>query len=460
MKDTFEKKAELGQVWTPNDIAVRMARLAVSFCDAPPKLVVDPACGPATFSKAMYSIIKSDVKYISYDIDERWAAYTRKFFDSAEIRGDVLVKDYLRDWKKKLSADLLIMNPPYIRQEKIKDIDKDFYLKKVGQEFGFQLDRRSNLFVYFFAKALRDVRAGGIICAIVYDALDNTRYGVKALDLIHRHCEVLHQERIKTPFENTLIDATIVVLKVRAIPLDGVQASFTHLEKGFARLGELVDVRRGLGLAHRSAFEASTQDSYYEYSKIFISKQRKIEGLSFKSCDVQERAYLFEDEADIPRQLQKELKRRLESVGAKDFRFTHRVASSPIIFNYYIRNHPRHLLNVSKIPASDNFYLITPKFLSNKATWLLLNTTHYLNCLLSAARSQGNGLKKLQLYEYKEAVVPDWRLLSSKEIIQLNKTAERLCRINTTAGTVIRKSADELLSSFDLGRAMHAKAVA
>ena len=458
MKAALERDSELGQVWTPDAVASRMAELALSFYDIPPKLIIDPACGPATFSRALSLLLKSDTKYLSYDIDKRWADYTKKFFETSKLHNDVFVKDYLRDWSKKPAADILIMNPPYIRQEKIPEIDKNFYLEKIRKELGVQLDRRSNLFVYFFAKALKDVRAGGIICAIVYDALDNTKYGAKAQELIRHHCEILHQEKAKAPFEDTLIDATILVLKVRPAPLDVIPVCFSAPGKGFARLGDLVDARRGLGVAYRSAFKANAEDSYYQYAKVFVSKQRKIEGLFFKSRDVQERAYLFEDEAEIPGQLQKELLRKLEELGAKELRFTHKPATSPIIFNYYIRNHPRHLLNVSKVPASDNFYLITPKTISNKAAWLLLNTTHYLDCLLNAARNQGNGLKKLQLYEYKETIVPDWRLLSSKEISCLNKKADELCKIKPGISTSIQKCADKLLGGFDLWGAVSEKA--
>jgi hypothetical protein len=108
-------------------------------------------------------------------------------------------------------------------------------------------------------------------------------------------------------------------------------------------------------------------------------------------------------------------------------RFEIEGVAGPILFNYYIRKSPRHLWNASNVAVADNFYVSAPTDgFPAEVAWLLLNADKYLEPIVSASRNQGNGLQKLQLFEYKNVVVPDWRLLPGKEVAKLLRLSRTL----------------------------------
>ncbi len=126
MKQDLKRRPELGQVWTPEKIALDMAKAALS---AHPEIksVLDPACGPATFSKALYGAGATDITLSCYDVDKRMTGTTAKANKEYGFMGTVRCKDYLSDTKLAAKFDLVIMNPPYIRHEIIPQDKKEAY---------------------------------------------------------------------------------------------------------------------------------------------------------------------------------------------------------------------------------------------------------------------------------------------------------------------------------------------
>ncbi|CEA14528.1 Eco57I restriction-modification methylase domain-containing protein [Methanobacterium formicicum] len=74
--------------------------------------------------------------------------------------------------------DIVIGNPPYVRQEKIKEIKP--YLKKNYKVYTGVAD----LFVYFFEKGLNLLKDSGMFAFICSDRFTNTNYGQKTRKLI------------------------------------------------------------------------------------------------------------------------------------------------------------------------------------------------------------------------------------------------------------------------------------
>jgi hypothetical protein len=65
-----------------------------------------------------------------------------------------------------------------------------------------------------------------------------------------------------------------------------------------------------------------------------------------------------------------------------------------------------------------------------------MNSDEYLDRLVAAARNQGNGLKKLQLYEYRQVLLPDWRILPKRTISAMQKVATALIKDEADYKTV------------------------
>ncbi|MHB1909354.1 MAG: Eco57I restriction-modification methylase domain-containing protein [Nitrososphaerales archaeon] len=68
--------------------------------------------------------------------------------------------------------NLIVMNPPYVRQEAIPEKSKTYYSDHYG------LDKKSDLFAYFLVRALNLLSAEGIVSAISSDKWMETGYGL------------------------------------------------------------------------------------------------------------------------------------------------------------------------------------------------------------------------------------------------------------------------------------------
>lgn len=408
----------LGQVWTPDDIALDMARQALRFGGVF-RQVLDPASGPGTFSKALHRAGLENAVLTCYDIDTRMAHATRNENRRLGFSGVTHCDDYLLAPSGAASFDLVIMNPPYVRQELIPVEKKQRYHQYLSDVFQCRIDRRSNLFVLFLLKAMADLAPGGVLCAIVYDAVTHTAYGKSAMALLELYGQKLTEQPIKAPFEGVLVDARILVFKKRnkvdlvAAPVSG------HADDVLVPLEQLLAVRRGTAMPRRKSYLASLDDPFYDQSAPFFIKQATLDGLVIKP-DTQ--AYFSGDEA-----LLAWLGARAHSQGHKLGKAQLRPVRAPIAFNYYIRKAPRHLWNAPDVALADNFYAShTTGGFPAQAAWLLLNSDAYLERLVAAARNQGSGLLKLQLYEYKQVRVPDWRNLPASALRAVVAAANQL----------------------------------
>lgn len=90
-------------------------------------------------------------------------------------------------------------------------------------------------------------------------------------------------------------------------------------------------------------------------------------------------------------------------------------ATGNFIFNYYLRNNIDFIYNPNKFLSSDNFYILNIKD-NELANFSILNSSFTRLNTLSNSRSQGNGLRKIQLYEFKEVKVIDAKKLSEPTI--------------------------------------------
>lgn len=435
------RRADLGQVWTPAEVALRMAKMAL---EAAPnaKYILDPACGPGIFSSALIGAGGKSLEMTCYDVDKIMQGTTIKQNRVLGIRGDTKLADYLADETLAGIFDLVIMNPPYIRHETILPSKKQGYHKYLSGYFGLNLNKRSNLFVLFLLKSIVDLKPEGVLCAIVYDAITQAKYGEDALRILNQHAQCLVCQPVKEPFDDVLVDAQILIYKKRFKPLDQSKAIKQKLENGLVPLKHLLSSRRGTGFSPRKLFLASSSDSFFDSSEPIFIKQSTLSGLV---VEADQRAYLFEKEAINPIEVDQWLVSRAEALGMRPPNQKAYPVKGPIVFNYYIRNAPRHLWNPKNVAISDNFYVSTcNNDFPNEVAWLLLNSEEYLGRLCQGARSQGNGLLKLQLYEYQNVAIRDWTVIPKEEILVISKLALSLIANNSKQG-VVRQSADKVV---------------
>lgn len=113
-----------------------------------------------------------------------------------------------------------------------------------------------------------------------------------------------------------------------------------------------------------------------------------------------------------------------------------------ILFNYYFRNNPRFILNEDNIATMGNYYNIScPSTMYE--TLALLNSSLTRCALLRYSKSQGRGLRKIQLYKFNQIPVLPLEKFTSGELTILKKLGKLLANnqdaINEIDGVVLKR---------------------
>jgi len=463
------RNTELGQVWTPEKIAIKMAKIILEQTKTIKKLkILDPAVGPATFSNALFEVgllKKGKNSIVNYDIDKTWVKHTNSFTNKNEIKSENINKNYLlSNHEDSGKFDVVIMNPPYIRHEKIEKYLKDIYIERFEKEFDCKIDGRSNLFVYFILKAIQDLKTGGILCVIVYDGIENTKYGKQLVEILEQHMEVIKLEKTKMPFDDVLVDAVIITGKKRShikLKREIIVNSSKNDRKKFTYLKDIIDIKRGTELINNKLFLAEENEPYFAFAKDFFKKQSKLKRLIIPNT-WSKKAYVFDNNEKAPKGFKdwiekkgrdlidnkiiesyKTLENHLKNKGNEWYK--HKTITGDIVFNYYFREDIKYLLNPTNITISNNYYAINPLHIEKEIAWLLLNTDLYKNSVMKNSRPQGNGLSKIQVYEYKNSIIPDWRFLNLETIAILRDIAIKYIE---TEESILLKNANSIVENY------------
>jgi hypothetical protein len=361
------------------------------------------------------------------------------------------------------SYDFAILNPPYLRQEWIGK--KRIYQKLFATKYGVKVPGTSNLYVYFLVKAILDLKPGGRLACIVYDSWQSTLYGRWLQDFLRNSCNDVSVEPVSNlPFAGRLIDATIVYCTRSSGAGDGFKfienKKFCEALQGLKAIDEIFETKRGLRLKQADFFMSDISLSHLDGGTPFVKKVNLIDGYDVSSSHA-ETALLLR-KAEINEQVEKELNKRLSLVTnvseknvpiltwyrerPNDWKYHAAPPVAPLLFNYYIRNRPKHIHNPNRA-YSDNFYGSIPRSDRVPAlAWLAaLNSTLSSIGVMDEARNQGAGLAKLQLFEYRAARVVDLNNWDSRDVELMGELGSKL--ITYPRSDEVIKSIDELVHS-------------
>jgi hypothetical protein len=118
--------------------------------------------------------------------------------------------------------DIIVMNPPYIRQEKIDKQDKEHYVKI------YFLDRTSDIYAYFMVRALKLLKDGGAAAIISSDKWLEVGYGLKLQERLKPHILAVYGQRMRSFTAD--VNTVITVLKKDKLP-DDHPIQFIYLSK-------------------------------------------------------------------------------------------------------------------------------------------------------------------------------------------------------------------------------------
>ena len=465
----------LGQVFTSAILAKFMIGLLKDTLKQNSS-ILDPCIGPNTFFKAMSENFSNcNLKGIEIDIN-LITEEIKKFYESPNRS---LINGSFFDLPFSEMFDLIIQNPPYVRQELLADgaNSKENIRYNVSSILS-TIPSQSNLYIYFLLKSILHLKDGGVMVAVIYDSWLYSSFGkfLKESFLKLGHLESIYHFK-KSAFDNVEIGATVIKFvkeknhkkSISYYPLNdlndlktynGLNANCLKLKQQelltysfnnhsiinfksspFKELKTIVSqpIQRGT---------SAVVNSHFIFSKNELPELKPIvkDVSQIKTYTVnQENAYILAVNGSISN----ETKQYLESVKneilktpaqkfiavkrdietKRDWYKINLKATGNFIFNYYLRNNIDFIYNPNKFLSSDNVYILSIKD-NELANFSILNSSFTRLNILSNSRSQGNGLRKIQLYEFKEVKVIDINKLSEQTIQKLELLGKELMNVS------------------------------
>lgn len=432
------KSQALGQVFTEPSLSKRMVYDLGITKNSIDVSVLDPCVGPYTFPRAIRELCGESIQVTAFDIDPEMCQECERQNSGFSFR--VNCEDYLLSHATKL-YDFAVLNPPYVRQEWIRE--KSLYREHFSKKLGINIPGTSNLYVYFIVKSILELKHGGKISCIVYDSWQSTIYGQWLKNFLNTNTSKWRAEAAPPlPFEGRLIDATIIYAE-RGAPSKSKEGPGPKIQniKSLNTIDELFETRRGLRLKQANFFMTTFDSSKSGAATQFVKKVSRIPGYVVPR-EHPEAAFLWNEDQGTEETL-KVLLDRIEEANKNPTRNTSiltwykdrpsswmrhsKAPTAPIIFNYYLRNRPKHIGNPSDVAYSDNFYGLTPRSLTSHQAWLAaLNSTISAIGILSRSRNQGAGLAKIQLFEYRASEVLDIQTLAPEFLEKLDALGSKL----------------------------------
>ena len=438
--------------------------------------ILDPCIGPNTFFKAMSENFSNcNLKGIEIDIN-LITEEIEKFYVSPNR---TLINGSFFDLPFSEKFDLIIQNPPYVRQELLADgaNSKENIRYNVSSILS-TIPSQSNLYIYFLLKSILHLKDGGVMVAVIYDSWLYSSFGkfLKESFLKLGHLDSIYHFK-KSAFDDVEIGATVIKFvkdknhkkSISYYPLNDLNdlRTYNGLNANCLKLKQqelltysfnnhsIINFKSSLFKELKTIVSQPIQrgtsavvNSHFIFSKNELPELKPIvkDVSQIKTYTVnQENAYILAVNGSISnetKQYLESVKNEILKAPAQKFIAVKRdietksdwykinlKATGNFIFNYYLRNNIDFIYNPNKFLSSDNFYILNIKN-NELANFSILNSSFTRLNTLSNSRSQGNGLRKIQLYEFKEVEVIDINKLSEKNIKKLELLGKELMNVS------------------------------
>lgn len=434
---------DLGQVFTSKEIALFMVSQFNLNRNA---RILEPCFGAGAFLNAC-----RDKGYISIEgceIDKELYSVVKEEYPEYTL----FCRDFL-SFDPTEKYDGIIMNPPYIRQEKIDDlatygITKEYLRKKT---IFSALPSTANLYMYFLIKAVDLLKDNGQLIVIFPSSWMQARSGSKFKELLLTNSVLTDEIYVSGEvFEkNVLVD--VVILKLIKGKQNKIRKKTTFMELIDGKLVEKEQydnklsftlnvpfetystIRRGLTTGWNKMFINPNipSESSKGFVKKIISTPKSIVGYNTYSAitdnllmisdgeiletEISEYIHLFEsllEKEKKPKTLYEKKKRSKEWYTLKP------IDSDGILFSYFVRNDMKFVMNTINAVVRDNFYIIYPK-INKYLMFALLNNYYTYYQLEIMGKKYGAGLLKIQRYDIENLKFIDINKLSNEDMQEI-----------------------------------------
>lgn len=434
---------ELGQVFTAPAVADYMVGLFSIPKDA---RILDPCFGGGAFLRALAKAGRKNV--VGYEIDSYWHEKTAAEFPDYRLR----CCDFLRvDTSSKFSG--IIMNPPYIRHEKINDlsaygISKD---RLFTDPLFCDLPKTANLYMFFILKAMDLLSEDGELIAIFPNSWMLARGGKRFRALLERSVDITEQiDFYGTVFEdNAQVEVSVLKMvktdvrhvtnvsqmKVRhgmlahdardeislSLPLPAGFHQYARVRRGITTGCNAFFINPDLDLDASSYLQPilSSPKDYtgYNTSKARFDTLLCVDESAWSNAKVGEYLEAWKMrilETGTPKTLYEKIR------ANKPWFELHPFPCDGILFSYFVRSDMKFTLNTSGALVRDNFYIIYPREGMDPFLLVaLLNNDFTFYQLERSGKRYGDGLLKIQRYDIEALAFPDVSDFSERQIRQL-----------------------------------------
>lgn len=447
--------ADLGQIFTKGNVARYMVSLFDLFKHA---TIMDPCYGAGTFLDALVSYNFTNVT--ACEIDTELFETTKSKYSQYRL----LNADFLRyDENKKY--DGIIMNPPYIRQEKIDELESYGITKEKLRcvPIFAGLPSTANMYMYFIMKAIDLLKENGQLIVIFPSSWMNAKTGEKFQKLMLSKCGLEKQIHIYGDvFEReALVEVVILKLIKGRLNLiadeefleskDGILTSVSvNEQKSFNMFSypfsELATIKRGLTTGCNEMY--INPDIFCEDDDCFkpiLSSPKSIDGYTTLNAQLDRLFFPMDDvvSSEIAKYLDfwknkiiKEQKPKtlyLKVNSNEKWYKLREICGEGILFSYFVRNDMKFVMNETAVLARDNFYVIKPK-VDKWVLFALLNNYYTYYQLELSGKRYGAGLLKLQRYDVERLTFPEYELISKRDKTKMEELSHKLLNTGDSTG--------------------------
>jgi tRNA1(Val) A37 N6-methylase TrmN6 len=458
------KEIDLGQIFTKRFLADYMVGL---FSLPARSTVLDPCFGKGVFLDSL----RENTDYITYGYE-----IDKSLFDSYSAlinKSDKLCNSDFLCCSHSQKYDGIIMNPPYIRHEKIDDL-KFFGITKDKlreQALYAELPKTANMHMYFIVKALDLLKESGELIVIFPGSWFKARSGEEFQKVIQKQSAI--EKRIHVigdAFSRTaLVDVVILkLIKTNSkISFSDCKPTYIDIENGFIKekiigaidlakantvsINAYAKIRRGLTTGSNNIF-VNPRISFDKNAACLteiLSSPKSVRGYS-TCCAKTDKLLIVNKKTEISKELSEYLSECESAIMKNDnpktiaakiragdcWYYIEKFDCRGIIFGYIVRQDMRFIYNDSDMMIRDNFYIITPLMDACILLCLLNNYYVYVQLELSGKR-YGGGMLKLQKYDISSLILSDIDKISNDDKQTLRQLGQSLTK--TSDRTIIDK---------------------
>lgn len=427
--------------------------------------VLDPCFGHGVFIQSLLDNTEYAVEGIEID-KESFSQFENPFPERCSVRNC----DF---FDVEGSYDGIIMNPPYVRQEEINDLQPIGVSKqKLQSSCGLMtISGKANLYMYFILRSIILLRDKGELIAIFPNSWTNTPVGKQFREQMCLHGSITDFINVEgEAFEGSpMVDVCILKFVKGGIGRTAYRQMRINLSEGYSinttdnqgennasglvKLRMIAKVRRGITTGFNRLFINPSLFSQEHIVNILSSPKdvagyttshcRKDTLLAIKSGDKlneEETAYLESCANTIIREGKPQTLKSMIEKGLPWY-YIAIPEVSQIIFSYIVRNSLKFVLNDGKCNVRDNFYMISSSY-HPLLMLALLNNYHVFRQLEQCGKSYGKGLLKLQTYDIADIKIPAPSTLSQENKDKLVGLSENL--VKTSEESIIDAISDIL----------------